>query len=124
MKWILGLLIAMAVTAFPYKSFAAKSRVKKTIHETYSATEEETDAVTFRSDKPKPLPKFDPVPTAQVAPIASRLKIVDAILRKYGRAYDYRTHTFRELQEILEHLDMAAAAPPTPPAVPEDQSAP
>jgi hypothetical protein len=34
-----------------------------------------------------------------------RLQLVDSIIRRYGRAYDYRTHTIRELEQILAKLN-------------------
>jgi hypothetical protein len=36
--------------------------------------------------------------------IAGRLRIVEELVRTYGRAYEYRAHTTRELQAILENL--------------------
>ncbi|MBY0471018.1 hypothetical protein K2X30_07590 [bacterium] len=48
---------------------------------------------------------FDQVPEVQAEAIASRLKIVEQMILKHGRAYDYRTHTVAELQKILARLD-------------------
>jgi hypothetical protein len=55
--------------------------------------------------------KFDAVPANQVEPIEERLKIVEEMIQKYGRAYDYRVHTLKELQEIQKSLGSEAAAP-------------
>ncbi len=48
---------------------------------------------------------FDPVASDQVESIARRIRLVEAILRKHARAYDYRIHSARELQAILSSLD-------------------
>jgi hypothetical protein len=52
--------------------------------------------------------KFDPVPAEQVGLIVKRLRIVERLLREHGRAYDYRSHTLRELEEILNRLQASA----------------
>lgn len=56
-------------------------------------------------NKDDPRWKYDPVPSDQVDSIAKRLKIAQIILTKHARAYDYRTHTTNELQEVLDQLD-------------------
>lgn len=48
---------------------------------------------------------FDPVPEQSTDSIAKRLRVVGTLIRKYGRAYDYRTHTLGELLQILTQLD-------------------
>ncbi|MDR3606682.1 MAG: hypothetical protein P4M08_04785 [Oligoflexia bacterium] len=53
---------------------------------------------------------YDAVPIDQVDSILKRLKLVEEILQKYGRAYDYRTHTTHEFETILTQL--AAASRP------------
>jgi len=55
---------------------------------------------------------FDPVPPAQAESIAQRLKLVEILIRKYGRAYDYRMHTLRDLESILMQLDAAVPFAP------------
>lgn len=51
---------------------------------------------------------FDPVPKSQKVAIRKRIQLVDRMIAKYGRAYDYRTHTLRELQNILAELEAQA----------------
>jgi hypothetical protein len=59
-----------------------------------------------------PTKKFDAVPSQHVESIALRLQLVEQILRKHGRAYDYRVHSTRELRGILKALDQSAAPQP------------
>ncbi len=63
----------------------------------------------------KGLEAFDPVPADQVDPIVKRLKLVDRLIREHGRAYDYRIHTVRELEQILSALEKDPIALKTPP---------
>lgn len=49
--------------------------------------------------------RFDAVPGPQKDAIRRRLQIVDLLVARYGRAYDYRTHTVRELEQIRANLD-------------------
>lgn len=55
---------------------------------------------------------YDLVPSDQVDPLGKRLQLVEILIRKYSRAYDYRAHTVQELVTILAKLD-AASAPKT-----------
>ncbi len=48
---------------------------------------------------------FDAVPKSHTDSISNRLKIIDQLIRKHQRAYDYRTHTTQELKNILSKLD-------------------
>jgi hypothetical protein len=48
--------------------------------------------------------KFDAVPADQINPLLRRMKIVQELVQKYGRAYDYRVHTVAELEGILAQL--------------------
>lgn len=50
---------------------------------------------------------YDPVPSDQKGALSIRLKLVEAIIQKHGRAYDYRIHTVRELEALLQRLDSA-----------------
>jgi hypothetical protein len=61
-------------------------------------------------------PYFDAVPSDQAESIAKRLKVVEVLLRKYHRAYDYRSHTYHELLEILAELDRGTSSAPVAPA--------
>lgn len=47
---------------------------------------------------------FEPIPDRHVESIAGRLQLVERLIREFGRAYDYRTHTTRELERILVEL--------------------
>lgn len=51
---------------------------------------------------------YDRVPQDQIDPVLTRLQLVEEIVRRFGRAYDYRTHTVRELEAILQQLKMAS----------------
>lgn len=61
---------------------------------------------------------FDTVPAGQSDAILQRLKIVENLVRKYGRAYDYRAHTLKELQLIQSTLESTAAPVAAPQAAP------
>jgi hypothetical protein len=52
--------------------------------------------------------KYDRVPTTQTDGISYRLRLVEEILRKHGRAYDYRSLTVKDLELILAELDAQA----------------
>ncbi|MFL5814670.1 MAG: hypothetical protein ACJ763_13940 [Bdellovibrionia bacterium] len=56
-----------------------------------------------------PAAAYDAVPSNQSDAILQRLKIVENLVRKYGRAYDYRTHTLKELELIQSTLEGTAA---------------
>lgn len=53
---------------------------------------------------------FDPVPSDQIDSVASRLQLVEQILRKYGRAYDYRSVTASDLMRIYRDLASTTSA--------------
>jgi len=57
-------------------------------------------------------PNYDSVPLNQRESIARRLKLIEQLVREYGRAYDYRSHTNQDLEKILAQLE----TPPAPPA--------
>ena len=48
---------------------------------------------------------YDAVPAEQIEPLAKRLKLVEAIMRLHGRAYDYRVITIHDLELILASLE-------------------
>jgi hypothetical protein len=52
--------------------------------------------------------QYDRVPIEQTNGVAKRLGLVEEILRKHGRAYDYRSLTVRDLEQILAELDAQA----------------
>ncbi|MCM0604602.1 MAG: hypothetical protein KA715_00770 [Xanthomonadaceae bacterium] len=54
---------------------------------------------------PIKLNEFDSVPQSQIESVAARLKLVEQILRKHKRAYDYRSNTSVELQAVQIYLD-------------------
>jgi len=53
---------------------------------------------------------FDPVPDEHVNSIAKRIKIAYKILVNHNRAYDYKIHTTKQLQSILDQLNQAHAS--------------
>jgi hypothetical protein len=55
---------------------------------------------------------YDTVPLNQSAAMVQRLKLVEDIIRVYGRAYDYRAYTLAELQEIQTHLQTSTLPQP------------
>lgn len=48
---------------------------------------------------------FDEVPEGLADALERRLEIVEKLIRDHKRAYDYRTYTVRQLEEILEKLE-------------------
>lgn len=52
---------------------------------------------------------YDTVPNSQAEPLVRRLRLVQELITKYGRAYDYRSLTVTALQEILAQLDSESA---------------
>lgn len=112
---------------------AALSKGKKT-GAIYSATEEGpseevissapgysgTDAIPTTQSAPLPIKtdapalapasaRYDAVPSSQTEPLIRRLHLVEQLISKHGRAYDYRTATVTQLQEILGNLDSQAS---------------
>lgn len=74
--------------------------------------EEVTPSVEKPAEKPvKQTSVFFEVPTERKATIAKRLKLVESILLKSGRAYDYRSLTTKQLEEILAALQPQKVAP-------------
>jgi hypothetical protein len=74
---------------------------------------------------------FDSVPASQSDAILQRLKIVENLVRKHSRAYDYRTLTLKELQQIESSLnsskvraELAAPAVAAPPVVAPQKTEP
>jgi hypothetical protein len=58
----------------------------------------------------KPVIPFDQVPRERRDTIRGRLVLVDRLILRFGRAYDYRTHTTAELRAILTELEAAETA--------------
>lgn len=48
---------------------------------------------------------YDAVPKGHAAKIAQRLRIIEKLILRHNRAYDYRSKNLRELQEILASLE-------------------
>jgi hypothetical protein len=75
-------------------------------------------------------PNYDTVPIEQTDAFVKRLGLVTEILKKYGRAYDYRMHTLKELETVLAELGraevksirVAPSTPPVPVVVPRQDS--
>lgn len=51
------------------------------------------------------VPEFDIVPKEKIAEIAERIKYANDILRKTGKAYDYRTTTLKQFKQIRKQLE-------------------
>ena len=149
--------LALLVAGLGTPNLAQAKSKKKPKLETYDATEGEDDAIPdvvmpYHPTAPlKPrstttvvhhaAPKAAPAPVAAAAPardydlvpakqtesIARRLVLVDRLIREFGRAYDYRIHTVKELETILNDLEGAVPAttaavetlPPAPPVAAE-----
>lgn len=47
---------------------------------------------------------YDPIASEHRDSIANRLKLVEILVREYGRAYDYRVLTTQELEAIVADL--------------------
>lgn len=60
---------------------------------------------------------YDMVRADQADSIAGRLALVELLIVKFNRAYDYRIHTTRELETILAELERHGDALPPPPPV-------
>ena len=115
-----GFYLMCALSICAPSSWAGRSKIIKQPQETYPAFEPGTEEAAPRlstsqknSTRPSPAPAsvnekkegFELVPANQAEPIIHRLKIVEELIRKHGRAYDYRMHTIKELQSILSQLD-------------------
>jgi len=107
-----GVVIGVAQGA-PRKASKAKPEV-------YASTEGEIEgpmiapAPTDISPKPAApravkAPVYEFVPADQVDGVARRLQVVGEIILRHRRAYDYRTHTVKQLQAILAQLDSQAS---------------
>jgi hypothetical protein len=53
----------------------------------------------------KVAPGYDPVPSEQRDSMVRRLQLVQQLIEKHARAYDYRMHTVGDLQKILASLE-------------------
>lgn len=70
----------------------------------------QTKAVQVEAKIQKPptgSPSFDPVPADQTEALLKRLKLVETLIEKFGRAYDYRALTVSQLENILANLEKA-----------------
>jgi hypothetical protein len=85
----------------------AKARASQ---QTYPATEEGASSEVINSAPGKAASRtsYDVVPSSQTEPFIRRLKLAEALLTRYGRAYDYRAMTVVELQKVLDKLDSDA----------------
>jgi hypothetical protein len=134
----LGILaIAALLAATPVWAAKKKKRSKDSpppALEVYSATEAD-GPVTRAMPTAMPAPKefevepkrlsapkvrkavaFDAVPVDQTDALVRRLELVQQLIRDYGRAYDYRALTVRQLEGILEALENSELAPIPPSA--------
>jgi hypothetical protein len=99
------LFIALLISLSSATSFA---KAKTT--QTYPATEEgaSNDVLDSAPGKQAAASSFDVIPVSQTEPFIRRLKLAEALVTRYGRAYDYRAMTVPELQSILNKLDSEA----------------
>lgn len=124
--------LTLVLAAFSFTITAEAKVAKNKPVQTYSATEPESAApvtvttVTVVPTAPvpqlsAPAPKapvqknssYDPVPSDQVNPVVRRLRLVEEIVRKHQRAYDYRMLTTRDLESILASLESTPQTPST-----------
>ncbi|HLD98727.1 MAG TPA: hypothetical protein VJB59_00620 [Bdellovibrionota bacterium] len=127
-RWITVFLISFALCELlnPNESQAKISKKSRT-RDVYPATEPD---LPLRAPKPRVIsaekaeprlpiatqagaPSYDPVPSDQVDPLVKRLKIVQELIEKHARAYDYRIYTTKQLLAILDQLTPKTT--PTPP---------
>jgi hypothetical protein len=66
-----------------------------------------------KNDLKKITPKttYEDVATPHIDAVAGRLKLVETILRKTGKAYDYRAHTTKQLEAILAQNTISTISP-------------
>lgn len=67
-----------------------------------------------KAAKEKALP-YDLVPETLTPALERRLELTRELITEHGRAYDYRTHTVKQLEAIKEQLDIARLPAPPPP---------
>ncbi|MEW6058367.1 MAG: hypothetical protein AB1540_17335, partial [Bdellovibrionota bacterium] len=63
----------------------------------------EKKAVPAQAEK-KSEPAYD-VPDQRISEVAERLKYTNDILKRFGKAYDYRSTTLKEFKRILADLE-------------------
>jgi hypothetical protein len=91
---------------------APRSRVRAPTQKPKLAPVTATSSASAPETTPLPPPEtaqFDAVPVTQTEPMVRRLRLVETLIARYGRAYDYRTHTVVELQAILGQLEAESA---------------
>ena len=100
------------VHAAKKKAPQSQEQEKNTTREIYSAMEPEPGpgSKTPQKQTLKQIDSFDPVPSAQREPITRRLRLIERLIREYGRAYDYRSVTIAELTAILTSLEKSGAS--------------
>ena len=79
-----------------------ESAAKKGVEQQAVAQPSKEPAVA-KTEAPKP--GFDAIPEGYSDTIAERLKLIEKLIRDYGRAYDYRSLTSTQLQSILSELE-------------------
>jgi hypothetical protein len=83
------------------------SNKDESLSERVQALEKEIETLKSKNTASAEPPKnpFDNVPENQRAGIAKRLELVADLIKRHGRAYDYRQHTLKELRSIISELD-------------------
>jgi hypothetical protein len=138
---ILGIglcILGVGLAAWPIADARAGQR---RVPETYDATDSSAGVAPTGNQSPLPITAtYDDVPIEQTDAFLKRLRLVSQILQQYGRAYDYRIHTVRELEAILARLNQTSlneatptesrsirvmpSVPPIPMSVPKAQQSP
>ena len=106
-----GIVTITTTTAVPVGSAALATDESAPVEET-EETELPPVPATAAAPAAAPASTFDPVPSDQASLIAKRLPLIEKIMVKHGRAYDYRAHTVKQLEAILASLDQSEATQP------------
>ncbi len=67
----------------------------------------EKEVAQLKNSKKTAANAFDPVPENQRGAILKRMQLAEKLVHSYGRAYDYRVTTVKELEQILASLEAA-----------------
>jgi hypothetical protein len=133
-RFVITGLFGVALLGATTAEAAKPNKKTKPAPETYSSIDDGSlllpaprglvPAVSVTSNKaqtqtPTKEPSFDPVPQDQAELIARRLQLIDQLIRRHGRAYDYRTLTVRQLESILARLEADSTSDDTTRSEPE-----
>jgi hypothetical protein len=101
--------LTSTATKIEKKATASVSAAPKddSLSERVQALEKEIETLKSKniaSTEPSKL-TFDNVPEDQRSGVAKRLELVADLIKRHGRAYDYRQHTLKDLRAIIGELD-------------------